>query len=97
MRKRPLFLCAVVFLLGLISCRQNRQELIWLVLIWLLYEWKISQKTKKKMLLAGRCVLLLSAFFLGFFHMSEEESFRQTYLTKMKNGQQVTVLNFYRV
>ena len=91
MRKRPLFLCAVVFLLGLISCRQNRQELIWLVLIWLLYEWKISQKNKKKMLLAGRCVLLLSAFFLGFFHMSEEESFRQTYLTKMKNGQQVTV------
>ena len=91
MRKRPLFLGAVVFLTGLVCCRYQRYELLAVLSVWLLYELICGRKNKKKMLMAGRCVLLLSAFFLGFFHMATEMAFRDTYMSKMKDGETVTV------
>ena len=91
MRKRPLFLCACVFLAGLVCYRYRHYELCFLILGWCIYELHCFRRYKKRMLLAGRCVLLLSAFLLGIFHMASEMAFREDYMSKIKDKEEVTV------
>ena len=91
MRKRPLFLCACFFLTGLVCYRYQRYELYFLILGWCIYELSYFRRYKKKMLLAGRCALLLSAFFLGVLHMTSEMTFREDYMSKIKDGEEITV------
>ena len=91
MRKRPLFLCACVFLAGLVCYRYRHYELCFLILGWCIYERHCLRRYKKRMLLAGRCVLLLSAFLLGIFHMASEMAFREDYMSKIKDKEEVTV------
>ena len=41
--------------------------------------------------IAGRSVVLLSAFFLGISHMKSEEEFRNTYMSKLEDGSDAIV------
>lgn len=41
--------------------------------------------------IAGRSLVLLSAFFLGISHMKSEEDFRNTYMSKLEDGQEVII------
>lgn len=41
--------------------------------------------------MAGRSVLLLSAFFLGMWHMKTEEDFRNAYMSKIEDGSSAVV------
>ena len=91
MRKRPLFISACVFLIGLTCYRYQRYEMVLVVLGLLCYEAFCFFKHKKKMVMVGRSVLLLSAFFIGLGHMATEMTFRDAYLSKIKDGQQVTI------
>lgn len=40
---------------------------------------------------AGRSILLLSAFLIGMSHMQSEEAFRDTYLSKIEDGDKTTI------
>lgn len=91
MRKRPLFLCACVFLAGLVCCRYHRAELIGFLVLWLLYEWFCGIRHHRIKIAAGRSIALLSAFILGNTHMLSEMSFREAYLSKIEDGDEVTV------
>ena len=91
MRKRPLMLMACVFLTGLVYQRYSL-KLMAAVGGWLIFrEWYYGRHTKNFMKTAGRSLLLLSAFLLGIFHMQQEEAFRAAYMSKLKDGNQVTV------
>ncbi len=91
MRKRPLFLCACVFLTGLVCYRCHRMEMIGLILLWLIYEWICGIRHHRIRLAAGRSMILLSAFILGNMHMHSELAFRDAYLSKIEDGDRVTV------
>lgn len=91
MRKRPLLLCACVFLAGLAYYRYHRPEITILLVIWIGYEWYCGVKSKRKKLAAGRSIILLSAFILGSIHMASEMAFRNAYLPKLYDGDTVTV------
>ncbi|MBR3811174.1 MAG: DNA internalization-related competence protein ComEC/Rec2 [Agathobacter sp.] len=91
MRKRPLMLFASVFLAGLIYQRYSLESMALIVAFFILREWYFGRKTKKYQKIAGRSILLLSAFLFGIFHMQQEESFRAAYMSKIKDGDSVTV------
>ncbi len=91
MRKRPLFLSALVFGAGLLCYRYQRYEMVVWLIIWLGYEIYCSRENKKKIQVAGRCILLLATFLLGNLHMSSELAFRENYLSKMQDGSTITV------
>lgn len=91
MRKRPLFLYACVFSAGILYARFEVSWMIALFIIWLGYEWYISLRTGCVKHAAGRSVLLLSAFLLGAVHTQQEMSFREKYLSEVKDGASVTV------
>lgn len=91
MRKRPLLQIAYVFLTGLAYQRYSFQMLIIAGLLPVLWEYWIGRKTQKICRMAGRSLLLLSAFFLGIFHMWQECEFRASYMSKMADGSWVTV------
>ena len=91
MRKRPLFLSACVFLAGLVCCKYRSMILIIVLGAWLCYECFCGIRSKRIKIAAGRSVLLLSAFILGNMHMQNELDFRNAYLSKMKDGNEVTV------
>lgn len=83
MRKRPLLLCACVFLTGLVYQRYCLKLIVVSVILFLIKEWYFGRK--------GRSVILLSIFLLGVFHMQREESFRDAYMSKIVDGSWVTV------
>ena len=91
MRKRPLFLCACVFLAGLVCYKYHRLEMIGFIIVWLIYEWFCGIRHHRIKLAAGRSIFLLSAFILGNMHMFTEMSFRDAYLSKIEDGDKVTV------
>lgn len=91
MRKRPVAYAACVFLTGLVY--QRYQAKILVVVLLLLIGWEIwsGRKTKKILKIAGRSLILLSAFLLGIYHMQSEEVFRQAYMSKVEDGSRITV------
>ena len=91
MRKRPLFLCACFFMAGLAMYRYQQQGLILLILGWLSYELVCCMRDKKIRLMAGRGAMLLSAFVLGNVHMASQMNFRNTYLSKIEDNQDIIV------
>lgn len=83
MRKRPLFLVACVFLTGL-AYQRYHAGMLCIVLAGILgVEMFYGIKHKTKKLMAGRSILLLSAFLIGMFHMQQEENFRSAYMSKI--------------
>ena len=91
MRKRTLFLIACIFVTGLVCYRYQRYELVVVPAAWMVYEWICYRRCKKRGLLAGRCLLILSAFFLGQYHMTSEMAYREKYLSQMRDGEEITV------
>lgn len=91
MRKRPLILLACVFLAGLVYQKYSFKAMVVVVLLALLGEIWFGRQTKNYSKVAGRSVLLLSAFLLGVFHMQQEQEFRAAYMSKIVDGSQVTV------
>ena len=91
MRKRPLLQIACVFLTGLAYQRYSDSGLLIVGILSILWECRIGRKTKNLRRAAGRSMLLLSAFFLGIFHMWQECEFRAAYMSKITDGSRVTV------
>ena len=91
MRKRPLFLYACVFLTGLVYCKYNRVECLVVLVVWLCYEVFCGIRRMRIKLAAGRSFLLLSVFILGNMHMQTQLEYRDAYLSKMKDGKEITV------
>lgn len=91
MRKRPLFLCACVFVIGLLAFRYQRYELLLIIVGWLGYEVLCCKISFGKRYIAGRSILLLSAFFLGYLHMMYQMAFRETCLSRIEDGKMGTV------
>ncbi len=89
MRKRPLLLCACVFLTGLACQRYETRALLIIPTVFMLGEIYHGRKNKKKM--TGRSLLLLSVFLLGLGRMEKEENFRNAYMSKLETESQVTV------
>ena len=91
MRKRPLFLSACVFLMGL-AYQRYEMSALWLLLCMVLsVEVFYGMKSKNKKRMAGRCIVLLSAFVLGMTHMAQEESFREAYLSELEDDSSVVI------
>ena len=91
MRKRPLMLIAGVFLTGLVYQRYSVKIVAVIVVLLIFFEWYYGRRTKNYIKIAGRSILLLSAFLLGIFHMQQEEAFRAAYMSKLVDGNRVTV------
>lgn len=83
MRKRPLFLFACVFLTGLACKRYDAFMLCFFIAGVLGVEVFYGMKHKNRKRMAGRSVLLLSAFLIGMVHMHREENFRNAYMSKI--------------
>ena len=83
MRKRPLFLIACVFLTGL-AYQRYHAGVLWIFLIGILgVEVFCGFKHNTRKLMAGRSIILLSAFLIGMVHMQKEEGFRDAYMSKI--------------
>jgi len=91
MRKRPLMFTACVFLTGLAFGRYRVPILVVVMILLVLWELWSGWKAKKLVQTAGRSVILLSAFLLGFLHMQREESFRDAYMSMLEDGSRITV------
>ncbi len=89
MRKRPGLLFACIFLTGIVF-QKYQWKILWLVpLIFLVLEIYFGHKDRIRM--AGRSLLLLSAFFLGIGHMKSEVEFRNTYMSKLEDGSEAVI------
>ncbi len=82
---------ACVFLTGLAYQRFSIRWSAIISAIFILLEWWIGSRTESFKKAAGRSIILLSAFFLGIFHMQRAEDFRAAYMSKMIDGGQITV------
>lgn len=91
MRKRPLFLSACVFLIGLAYQRYGDYMFCIGLYLLLCVEIYYGMKSKKIKRMAGRCAMLLSAFVLGMTHMKQEENFRDAYLSNLEDDSQVVI------
>lgn len=91
MRKRPLMITACVFLTGLAFYRYGIPILVVAVILLVFWELRSGWKAKKYVQMAGRSLILLSAFLLGILHMQREESFRTAYMSKLEDGSRITV------
>lgn len=91
MRKRPLFLGACVFLIGLVYKKYQASELILVLLAIIGVEIFYGIRWKRKKTMAKRSILLFLAFLVGAFHMNYEEEFRNSYLSKISDGDEVTI------
>lgn len=91
MRKRPCLLFACIFLTGIVYERY-RWNGLWLVPLAVLLEevFRGIKHTRWKQM-AGRSLVLLSAFFLGVSHMQKEETFRDNYLSKIKDDSNAVI------
>ena len=88
MRKRPLLLIACVFLAGLVYKSYEIKEILFVLLVLLLREFCIGIKSSEnknvqRKRMAGRGIVLLSAFLIGSFRMNAELQFRDAYLSKI--------------
>ncbi len=86
MRKRPLFLLACVFLTGLAYQRYQVKLLIGIPIVCVCVEIYRGMQNKSFKIIAGRSLVLLSAFILGMTHMQKEELFRNAYMSKIVDG-----------
>lgn len=91
MRKRPLLWTACVFLTGLAYKRYAVEILLLIPFFLLVQEIVIAVKYKTWKKYAGRSILLLFVFLFGYGHMQKEEAFREAYLSKLEDGNYVTV------
>ena len=91
MRKRPLMLIACVFLAGLVYQKYSLKIMLVVGTLLVFREGYYGRRTKRYLQTAGRSILLLSAFLLGIFHMQQEEAFRAAYMSKLVDGNPVTV------
>jgi len=91
MRKRPLLLCACVFLSGLVCQRYDNLLFIIVLLGTMVTEIIIGINHKRIKSTAGRSIVLLSAFLLGMIHMQGEENFRNAYMSQVEDGNKVTI------
>lgn len=91
MRKRPLFLLACVFLTGLAYKRYGAGEICILLVAMLGVEVFYSIKHNTRKMMAGRSMILLSAFLIGMVHMQQEETFRNAYMSKIIDDTQGVV------
>ena len=91
MRKRPLFLIACVFLTGL-AYQRYHAGVLWIFLIGILgVEVFCGFKHNTRKLMAGRSIILLSAFLIGMVHMQKEEGFRDAYMSKIVDDTECVV------
>lgn len=91
MRKRPLFLLACVFLTGLAYKRYGAGEICVLLVAMLGVEVFCGIKHNTRKMMAGRSMILLSAFLIGIVHMQKEEVFRDAYMSKIIDDTQGVV------
>lgn len=102
MRKRPCLLFACIFLTGIVFQRYEWKALIFILLGFLALEIyhgvrTIQESGKDKFLhkkfgrIAGRSLVLLSAFFLGMCHMKSQETYRDTYMSKLQDNSNVVI------
>ena len=91
MRKRPLLLIACVFLTGLAYQRYSIPVLAIAGLLLIIWDLWAGRKSKKSQKLAGRSIVLLSAFLLGIFYMQQQTDFRVAYMSKIVDGSRITV------
>lgn len=91
MRKRPLFLLACVFLTGLAYKRYGAGEICVLLVGMLGVEVFYGIKHNTRKMMAGRSMILLSAFLIGMVHMQQEEAFRDAYMSKIIDDTQGVV------
>lgn len=96
MRKRPCLLFACIFLTG-ITCFKYSWKLLRLMPIFALFaevyygsRLKISRR-KMMRRIAGRSVILLSAFFLGINTIKSQEEFRSAYMSKLKDNSNAVI------
>lgn len=98
MRKRPCLLFACIFLTGIVFQRYEWKCLWFVPVIFVGLEIYHgikgerafrSHKNLKRM--AGRSLVLLSAFFLGINNMKSQEDFRNTYMSKIEDGREAIV------
>lgn len=91
MRKRPCLLFACMFLTGIAFQRYEWKALLLLVFGFLTLEiyWGVTCKKVKQM--AGRSLLLLSAFFLGMSHMKSQEEFRDAYMSNLQDDSNAVI------
>lgn len=82
---------ACVFLTGLAYQRYSIKALALVCSVFIIWEIRSGRKSRKVRMIAGRSILLLSAFFLGIFHMQKEEAFRSAYMSKIIDGSRITV------
>lgn len=91
MRKRPCLLFACIFLTG-IAFQRYKWNIVGLIpLCFLLVEcfFGISSKHFKRM--AGRSILILSAFVLGVIHTEKQEAFRNAYMSRLENDSNAVI------
>ena len=91
MRKRPLLLLACVFLTGIVYQRYSIRIIVAVVLLLMIWEYTKGRQSKKFWKMAGRSIILLSAFLIGVFHMQREINFRDAYMSKIEDGSRITV------
>lgn len=82
---------ACVFLTGLAFARYQEVMLLMIPAGLLLQEWTAGVRFRNWKLCAGRSIFLLSACCLGMLHMSQEQTFRNAYLSKLEEGDKVTI------
>ena len=103
MRKRPCLLFACIFLTGIVSRRYDWLILRFVPVIFLVLEIYFgvscyvknnanpSHVFKTMIRVAGRSLILLSAFFLGVSNMKSQEHFRNTYMSKIEDNSEAVV------
>ena len=91
MRKRPLFYIACVFLTGLAFQRYKSILLLFLLIGVLSVEVFYGIKHGNRKQIAGRSMVLLSAFLIAMVHMQSEIAFRDAYMSKIIDNSTVVV------
>ena len=91
MRKRPLLWTACVFLTGLAYGRYEWPILLLIPVALFFRELQIATRCSTWKIFAGRSIVLLSAFLFGCGHMQNEQTFRDKYLSKLEDGNPVTI------
>ncbi|MBR4026395.1 MAG: hypothetical protein IKJ01_02395, partial [Lachnospiraceae bacterium] len=90
MRKRPLLLTASVFLIGTGYALWNDKRLVFVFISLLVYVLVPLFQHMRFGQITVRGIVLFTIFFLGMFHMQKEMEFREQYMSKITNGQEVT-------
>ena len=86
MRKRPFLLLATEFLLGIVCVREQLPAWGVLAVLLLVYTTPWKERGMRKVLFAAG---LPGMFLLGMLQMQRQIDFRQQYLQKLTDGQEV--------